>query len=94
MTDKKLVELYWERREEALERTQEQYGAWCRTIARNILDQEQDVEECLSDSLLSLWNAIPPARPLHFQGLSRHLRRCLFLRGRVMLVFFCHDDSS
>lgn len=84
MTDEKLVELYWERREEALERTQEQYGAWCRTIARNILDQEQDVEECLSDSLLSLWNAIPPARPLHFQGyLGAVVRnRALLLRKR------------
>lgn len=68
MTDRELLDLYWARREEAVAETQEKYGPWCRTIARNILGEERDVEECLSDCWLALWNAIPPARPERFQG--------------------------
>lgn len=84
MTDQQIVELYFAREEEALARTQEKYGPWCRTIARNILGEERDVEECLSDCWLLVWNAIPPARPERFQGwLGAIVRnRALFLRTR------------
>ena len=85
MTDGELVELLWERREEALERVQEKYAPWCRAIARNILGREEDVEECLSDCWFQLWNAIPPARPVRFQGyLGAVVRnRALLLRKRL-----------
>ena len=84
MTDGELVELFWQRREEALERVREKYAPWCRTIARNVLGREEDVEECLSDCWLQLWNAIPPARPVRFQGyLGAVVRnRALLLRAR------------
>lgn len=68
MTDQELVELFWQRREEALTGLQDKYGGWCRSIAGRILGEERDVEECLGDCWLQLWNAIPPARPQHFQG--------------------------
>ena len=68
MTDRELLDLYWARREEAVAETQEKYGSWCRTIARNILGEERDVEECLSDCAMAVWNAIPPACPEHFKG--------------------------
>ena len=85
MTDGELVELLWQRREEALERVQEKYAPWCRAIARNILGREEDVEECLSDCWFQLWNAIPPARPARFQGyLGAVVRnRALLLRKRL-----------
>ena len=85
MTDGELVELLWQRREEALERVQEKYAPWCRAIARNILGREEDVEECLSDCWFQLWNAIPPARPVRFQGyLGAVVRnRALLLRKRL-----------
>ena len=85
MTDRELLDLYWARREEAVAETQEKYGSWCRTIARNILGEERDVEECLSDCWLALWNAIPPARPERFQGyLGAVVRnRALLLRKRL-----------
>lgn len=84
MTDQELVDLYWERREEALECTKEKYGPWCSAIAHNILGEEQDVEECLSDCWMLVWNAIPPARPERFQGwLGAVVRnRALLLRAR------------
>lgn len=62
MTDQELVELFWQRREEALTGLQDKYGGWCRSIAGRILGEERDVEECLGDCWLQLWNAIP-ARP-------------------------------
>ena len=84
MTDQELVELFWQRREEALTGLQDKYGGWCRSIAGRILGEERDVEECLGDCWLQLWNAIPPARPQHFPGyLGAVVRnRALLLRRR------------
>ena len=49
--------------EQALQLTQDKYGAYCKTVARNILINEQDAEECLNTTMLKAWNAIPPAAP-------------------------------
>ena len=68
MTDQELVELFWQRREEALTGLQDKYGGWCRSIAGRILGEERDVEECLGDCWLQLWNAIPPPPPHHIRG--------------------------
>lgn len=68
MTDEMLVELLYTRSDGALEALQAQYGAYCKTIASRILSDDRDVEECLNDCLLSVWKAIPPARPEHFRG--------------------------
>ena len=68
MNDSRLLELYTARSEDAIAQTQLQYGAYCKKIAGSILESEQDVEECLSDVWLKVWNAIPPQMPLHFKG--------------------------
>ena len=51
------------RDEQALKETEKRYGALCRSIARNILGNDEDAEECLNDALLRIWNSIPPAQP-------------------------------
>lgn len=63
MEDKQIVQLYWDRNEAAIPATAEKYGAYCASIARNILGSEQDTEECVNDLYLSAWNAMPPHRP-------------------------------
>ena len=63
MDDKKIIEMFFARDEGAIRATEEKYGALCRYIASNILAQREDCEECVSDVLLALWNAIPPDRP-------------------------------
>jgi RNA polymerase sigma-70 factor (ECF subfamily) len=63
MDDEKIVELYWARDEEAIPATAEKYGKYCTSIAKNILGSDQDAEECVSDTYLSAWNAMPPHRP-------------------------------
>lgn len=64
--DERILLLFENRNEQALAETESQYGARCRTVARNILGSEQDAEECMNDALLSAWNTIPLAHPKHY----------------------------
>lgn len=63
MEDSRIVELYWQRSEEAIHQTQLKYGNYCYTIASNILPSREDARECVNDTYLAAWNAIPPHRP-------------------------------
>ena len=63
MEDKDIIALYWARSEEAIRRTAEKYGAYCGHIIRRVLGDGRDAEECLSDTWLGAWNAMPPQRP-------------------------------
>ena len=63
MEDTKIIDLFWKRDERAIQETEIAYGRYCRTIAFNILGDEEDVQECLNDTWLGAWNSIPPARP-------------------------------
>jgi RNA polymerase sigma-70 factor (ECF subfamily) len=63
MDDSKIIDLYWARSELAISATAQKYGTYCQTIAYRILNQTEDSEECVSDTWLKAWNAIPPARP-------------------------------
>lgn len=66
MDNEKLVNLFWERSPEAVAQTQQVYGALCAAIAGRLLRRKEDVEECVNDTYMALWNGIPPARPKHF----------------------------
>ena len=61
--DKQIIELFRQRDQEAVRKVSQAYGALCRTVIRGILGDEGDVEECLQDTWMALWNAIPPAQP-------------------------------
>lgn len=63
MDDGKIIELFFARSEDAIARLDEKYGAKCRKLSRNILTDSRDVEECVNDSYLGVWNAVPPAKP-------------------------------
>lgn len=63
MEDYQIVELYWQRNESAIQESQEKYGDYCATIANNVLRVPEDAEECVNDTWLRAWNAIPPKRP-------------------------------
>ena len=67
MEDKQIIELYWQRNEQAIAETDQKYGAFCFGIARNILSIHEDAEECVNDTYHQVWNAIPPQRPVHFR---------------------------
>jgi RNA polymerase sigma-70 factor (ECF subfamily) len=63
MDDKTIIELYFARSEEAIEATDRKYGGYCRSVAYRILHSEGDSEECVNDTYLRAWSAIPPTRP-------------------------------
>lgn len=63
MTDEKIIELFFLRDEKALEEVTRKFGDLCRYIASNFLAIREDREECVNDTLLALWNSIPPERP-------------------------------
>ncbi len=63
MNDKQILDLYWSRSEQAISETDKKYGNYCRYIAFQILHNNEDTEECVSDTYLNAWNSIPPKRP-------------------------------
>ena len=63
MDDTRIIDLYWQRSERAIAETDAKYGAYCRMVALNITGDTRDGEECVSDTWLAAWNAMPPHRP-------------------------------
>ena len=63
MEDERIVALYWERSEEAIRQTQSKYDNYCMGIAGRILSNHEDARECVNDTYLAAWDAIPPQRP-------------------------------
>lgn len=63
MTDVQIIELYWARNEAAIKETDVKYGPYCRAIAHRIVKNTEDTQECVNDTYLHTWNAIPPTRP-------------------------------
>ena len=63
MDDKSIIDLYFNRDEEAITQTDQKYGRYCYCIAYNILNNKEDAEESVSDTYMSAWSAIPPRRP-------------------------------
>ncbi len=68
VTDNDLLDLFAARDPGAISALERRYGPYCRAIVRNLLSDERDREECLSDCWLAVWNAVPPARPDNFRG--------------------------
>lgn len=63
MEDHQIVELFWQRDENAIAEIRRKYGAFCHAAALRILSDRRDAEECVSDAWLRAWNAMPPQRP-------------------------------
>lgn len=79
MQDRELIALYWARDERAIAETIKAYGAYCYAIAHRILNSAQDAEECVNDTWLNTWNAIPPQRPNCFSAFLAKITRGLAL---------------
>lgn len=63
MQDVEIIDLYFARNEDAIVKTKEKYGPYCFKIAYNILYDQVEAEDCINDTCLRTWNAIPPKRP-------------------------------
>lgn len=80
MDDTKIIQLYWDRDKQAITATAEKYGSYCTAIARNILGSCEDAEECVNDTYLNAWNAIPPHRPSVLSAFLGKLTRNLSIK--------------
>ena len=84
MDDRQIISLYFARDERALSETERQYGRYCMTVSMNILAREQDAEECVNDTWLRAWNAIPPTNPTSLKAwLGRVVRNLSLTRLRA-----------
>ena len=77
MEDKQIIDLYWTRSESAIAETDIKYGKLCHRIAFNILSNNQDSEECVSDTYLKVWSVIPPKRPVKLPAFLGKITRNL-----------------
>ena len=75
--DSRIVELYCQKNADAIEETISKYGAYCFAIADNILQNKEDSEECVNDTWLNAWNAIPPQKPTKLQMFLAKITRNL-----------------
>lgn len=76
LSDEDIIELYWQRDESAIEETDFKYRKYLFTIAYNILYSNEDCEECLNDTYIGTWEAIPPERPNYLKAfLTTIIRR-------------------
>ncbi|MCR5531358.1 MAG: sigma-70 family RNA polymerase sigma factor [Lachnospiraceae bacterium] len=83
MNDSRIVELFSNGSDEAVEAVQKKYGAQMLRLARNILSDERDAEECLNDTYLNAWKSVPLAKPDNLKAyLMRSVRNLAFERLR------------
>ena len=79
MEDGQIIELYWSRDQRAIRETDGKYGKLLHSVAWNLLQSREDSEECVNDTYLRAWNAIPPARPGAFRAWLARITRNLSL---------------
>jgi len=83
VSDAEIIDLYWARNEDAIKQTDRKYRTYLLTVAMNILQDEQDSEECLNDTYVSAWNSMPPNRPAILKAfLSTIMRRHALVKHR------------
>lgn len=80
MDDNQIIALYWARSENAISETAKKYGNYCHRVALRILDSREDSEECVNDTWLKAWEAIPPTWPEHLSAFLGRITRNLALQ--------------
>ncbi len=77
MEDRDIIRLYFARAEDAIGKTAEKYGKRCLHLAKSIVSDERDAEECVNDAYFALWNRIPPEEPAslfaYLMKITRHI---------------------
>ena len=80
MDDLQIIELYFARDEQAIKETDRKYGKMCFRVAKNLLFNNEDSEECVNDTYLTVWHKIPPTRPNNFTAFICKITRNLSLK--------------
>ena len=83
MEDYQIVDLYWARKEKAIDETDKKYGKMLHSLSYSLLSSHEDAEECVNDTYLGAWNTMPSARPMYLGSfLSKITRRLSIDRWR------------
>lgn len=80
MQDEKIIALYWQRDQSAIDETDKKYGVQLRGLSYGILSDREDAEECVSDTYMAVWNSLPPQRPKRLRAYAAAIVRNLSLR--------------
>lgn len=75
MNDDRIIELFWNRDESAVSALSEKYGKYLAAVSRNILENEEYTEDCVNDTLLEVWESIPPNRPARLSAFIGRIAR-------------------
>ncbi len=75
MKDNEIIQLFFDRDENAIKETSIKYGNYCFSIAKNILKNCEDAEECVNDTYHKVWNVIPPNRPTMLKAFLGRITR-------------------
>ncbi|MBQ8639853.1 MAG: sigma-70 family RNA polymerase sigma factor [Lachnospiraceae bacterium] len=75
MDDSGIIELFFNRSEQAIEELSQKYGRLLQKLAGNILGNRRDVEECINDTYFGIWNQIPPKRPDNLSAYACRIAR-------------------
>jgi len=95
MEDKRITEMFLQRKENAVDELLLKYGQLFKSIARNVLGNDEDAEECVNDSCMEIWNAIPPAVPERLMPFAcKIVRRVSINRLRFNLRQKRNDDNT
>ena len=86
MSDEKIIELYFNRDEQSIRETEKKYGKLCYHISYNILNDHDDSTECVNDTYMGVWNAIPPEKPDNFKAFICKIARNLSLKKLEFLT--------
>ena len=89
MEDEEIINLYWSRSENAISETDKKYGRYCNYIAYNILQDKEDSKECVNDTFLNTWNAIPPKKPTILKAFLGKITRNLAINQYERLTINC-----
>lgn len=81
MEDSRILDLYWQRDEQAIRETKDAYGGYCFSVANAVLENAWDAEEVVSDTWIQAWNSIPPNRPAHLKQYLAKIARNLALNA-------------
>lgn len=80
MEDSKIIELFFERSEQAIIELSKKYEKLCKRVAGNITGNELDAEECVNDAFIGVWNSIPPQNPDSLIGFVCRITRNLAIK--------------
>lgn len=85
LEDRSIIDLYNARDEQAIAETARKYGRYCTAVSMNILNSYPDAEECVNDTYLHTWNAIPPQNPPCLRNfLGKIVRNLSITRHRAL----------